>query len=107
MTEKRFILVLDDDYGDVLNDNMTGDAYGFEREYRISIVNVLNMLHEENQSLKAQLHCPFDSICAICSNEYLVQKDKYYISKCRKGHEQCSKTDVLYCDDFEKGGLND
>ena len=54
MTEKRFALVLDDDYGDVLNDNITGDAYGFEREYRISIVELLNMLHEENQSLKKE-----------------------------------------------------
>ena len=52
MTEKRFTLVLDEDYGDVLNDNITGDAYGFEREYRISIVELLNMLHEENQELK-------------------------------------------------------
>ena len=69
------------------------------------MVELLNMLHEENQSLKAQLHCPFDSICAICSNEYLVQKDKHDISKCRKGHEQCSKIDVLYCYDFEKGDV--
>ena len=74
----------------------------------ISVLTFLNQLSEENEQLKqqikrleAQLYCPFDSICINCINEYLVQKDKYYVSKCRKGHEQCSKSDVKYCDDFE------
>ena len=58
-------------------------------------------LEKENEQLKAQLYCPFDSICIQCNNEYLVQTEKYYVSKCKKGHEQCSKIDVKYCDDFE------
>ena len=62
----------------------------------------LNRLTEENEQLKAQLHCPFDSICSICNNEYLVKKDNYYISKCKKRHEECSKIDMVYCSDFKK-----
>lgn len=84
------------------------------------ILNVLNSqenrlweLKQENEQFKqqinkleSQLYCPFDSICIQCTNEYLVQKGEYYVSKCKKGHEQCSKVDVKYCDDFElKGDL--
>ena len=73
--------------------------------------DLLNELSEENEQLKqqinkleAQLHCPFDSICIKCNNEYLVQKGEYYVSRCKKGHEQCSKIYVRYCDDFELKG---
>lgn len=73
--------------------------------------DLLNELNDENEQLKqqikkleSQLYCPYDSICINCVNEYLVQKDKYYVSKCKKGHEQCSRTDVKYCDDFELKG---
>ena len=71
------------------------------------IVDLLNKLNDENEELKstikkleAQLYCPFDSICIKCNNEYLMQKEGYYVSRCKKGHEQCS-VDVKYCDDFE------
>ena len=58
-------------------------------------------LKQQINKLEAQLYCPFDSICIKCNNEYLVQKEYYYVSKCKKGHEQCSKEDVKYCEDFE------
>ena len=69
----------------------------------------VRQLEKENGNLKAQLYCTFDSVCAICNNEYLEQKSvlhgneeyEYYISKCKKGHKGCSKTDVVCCEDFE------
>lgn len=115
MTEKRFRvqehclrssygieaenwLVTNDNHCVVLNDkaeahmvaNMCND-----------VIDVSNTLHEENEKLKAQLHCTHDGVCDICNNEYLVQQGKYYVSKCKKGHEECSKMDLSYCEDFE------
>lgn len=96
MTEKRF----------------TNDRWQIYDNGKILSVSetekLLNKLHDENEQLKqqnkkleAQLYCPSDSICIKCNNEYLMKKGKYYVSKCKKGHEQCSKTDVVYCDDFD------
>ena len=61
-------------------------------------------LKQQMKKLESQLYCPYDSICIQCNNEYLVRKKEYYVSKCKKGHEQCSKVDVKYCDDFELKG---
>lgn len=62
-------------------------------------------IREENEQLKAQLYCDSDEgVCIICKHHYLEKGktyEKYYISKCKKGHEQCSKRDLKYCDDFE------
>ena len=73
------------------------------------IEKLVNQLLNENEQLKqtikkleAQLYCPYDSVCINCVNEYLVKKGKYYVSKCKKGYEQCSKTDVKYCSDYER-----
>ena len=104
MTEnKRFII---DDVGTLI-DIQTRNTY----DYVSDVCPLLNELNDENEQLKqqikkleSQLYCPYDSICINCVNEYLVQKDKYYVSKCKKGHEQCSRTDVKYCDDFELKG---
>lgn len=65
---------------------------------------ILDLL-EENEQLKAQLYCNSDDgICPICENHYLVKGktyEKYYISKCRKGHDECSKESLRYCEDFK------
>lgn len=62
-------------------------------------------LKKENEQLKAQLYCDSDEgVCIICKYHYLEKGktyEKYYISKCKKGHEQCSKMDLKYCEDFE------
>ena len=62
-------------------------------------------LEKENERLKAQLYCDSnEGVCLICNYHYLEKGktyEKYYISKCKKGHEECSKMDLKYCDDFE------
>ena len=115
MTEKRFN-VFDVDGTVFLEDHIEGSYHIGEKENvdipcLNDIADRLNTYAEENEQLKqqikkleSQLYCPYDSICINCVNEYLVQKDKYYVSKCKKGHEQCSRTDVKYCDDFELKG---
>ena len=72
------------------------------------LVDKLNALHEENEQLKqqikkleAQLYKIEDGVCDICNNMYLVQQGRYFVSKCKKGHDECSKMDLDYCDDFE------
>ena len=57
-------------------------------------------LVKENQKLKTQL-LHGDGVCDICKHEYLVKTGEYYVSECKKGHEECSKIDLAYCEDFE------
>lgn len=114
MTEKRFYIipsVLVDDVT-VIIDN--GKQYTFpvlDSTLNFMFCKALNELSDENKQLKqqikkleSQLYCPYDSICIKCKNEYLVRKGEQYVSKCKKGHKQCSITDVLYCVDFELKG---
>ena len=62
-------------------------------------------LEKENEELKTQLSCKSESVCIICKHHHLVKTDKeYYISKCKKEYEKCSKEDVKYCEDFELVG---
>ena len=70
-----------------------------------------NELYQENEQLKqqikkleAQLYKVEDGVCDICNNMYLVQQGRYFVSKCKKGHDECSKMDLDYCDDFELKG---
>ena len=66
------------------------------------ICNELNKLADENEKLKAQLYCDYDSgVCRICESSYLVESGKYFVSKCRKGNDECSKESLRYCEDFE------
>lgn len=66
---------------------------------------IISDLENENEQLKAQLYCDSDEgVCTICKHHYLEKGktyEKYYISKCKKGHEKSSKIDLKYCDDFE------
>lgn len=66
--------------------------------------DLLNELHEENRRLKSQLCYNGSDVCDICKHQYLVKSENYYIAKCEKGHEECSKEDIRYCKDFELKG---
>jgi hypothetical protein len=99
MTEKRFYLGNGKLF--TICDGSKGGSDGFNGLTRWEVLDLLNEQHEEIQKLKAQLYCTADGVCGICNNEYLVPQGKYYISKCKKGHEECSKRDLDYCDDFE------
>ena len=61
-------------------------------------------LMEENEQLKQQLYYDGDSVCNICKHQYLVETEKYYVAKCEKEHEKCSKEDIKYCEDFKVKG---
>ena len=62
---------------------------------------IISDLEEENERLKQQLLYDGDGVCDICKHEYLTPSGDYFISNCRKGHEECSKEDLRYCTDFE------
>lgn len=100
MTGKRFKWcekivgnIVDEFVVDTSNDSMLDEE---------DMLDMLNELYNENQKLKAQL-LHGDGVCDICKHKYLVKKGKYYISECKKGHEECSKIDLAYCGDFEIG----
>lgn len=64
-------------------------------------------LIKENEQLKAQLYCDDeDGVCNICKYHYLVKDDEvelgYYNSRCEKGHYECARISLKYCEDFEK-----
>ena len=110
MTEKRFKLQLcsNGTYYVYENGTLTDiDFDKFNKESADALIDEVNALYEENEQLKAQLYCNHDGgVCSICKHCYLEEQSLYYISKCKKGHEQCSKVDVKYCEDFEiKGDL--
>ena len=58
-------------------------------------------LKQQIKKLEAQLYNVEDGVCDICNNMYLVQQGRYFVSKCKTGHDECSKMDIAYCDDFE------
>ena len=64
----------------------------------------IKRLEEENEQLKQQLLYDGDDVCGICKHEYLTPSGNYFIGKCKKGHEECSKEDIEYCEDFEFKG---
>lgn len=126
MTEKRFTTkniicsnycVWDNDdkpYGndevvELLNELHEERNY-FERK-KCEYWNKFNLAHldninlrKENEQLKAQLLYDGDDVCGICKHEYLAPSGDYFIGKCEKGHEECSKEDIRYCKDFELKG---
>lgn len=62
---------------------------------------------EENEQLKQQLLYDGDDVCGICKHEYLTPSGDYFIGRCEKGHEECSKEDIKYCEDFKLKELDD
>lgn len=67
------------------------------KDYRVEN----EQLKQQIKKLEAQLYKVEDGVCDICNNMYLVQQGRYFVSKCKKGHDECSKMDLDYCDDFE------
>ena len=66
------------------------------------IVDLLNQLNDENKQLKAQLYCDSnEGVCIICKHHYVEKTNMFYISKCEKGHEECSTDALKHCKDFE------
>ena len=98
MTEKRYTWNSEDV---VINDNITGKQLEVIDITEIDVLlDLLNEQEEEIQRLKIQLQT--DDVCNKCKHEYLVQQnDGYYISKCKKGFDECSKGTIKYCEDFE------
>ena len=69
--------------------------------------NKIKELSEENERLKSQLYCDEEEgVCNICKHHYLVKDDEaelgYYNSRCKKGHYECARVSLKYCEDFEK-----
>ena len=59
------------------------------------------------KKLIAQLKIDGEDVCIKCKHHSLIhypESNKYYISKCEKGHEECSKEDIRFCEDFELRG---
>lgn len=98
MTEKRFTINVHRIY-----DNNEEIACADTMDDAEILVDLLNGQEEEIQRLKIQLQT--DDVCNKCKHEYLVQQnDGYYISKCKKGFDECSKGTIKYCEDFELKG---
>ena len=62
---------------------------------------------EENEQLKSQLYYDEEEgVCNICKHHYLIKDDEsefgYYNSRCKKGHYECARVSLKYCEDFEK-----
>lgn len=62
---------------------------------------------KENEQLKSQLYCDDEEgVCNICKHHYLIKDDEaelgYYNSRCKKGHYECARFSLKYCEDFEK-----
>ena len=57
MTEKRFTVCTfpKGSFENVLEDNLTGDAFQFTNEYHRSICELLNKLNDENKQLKEEI----------------------------------------------------
>ena len=65
---------------------------------------LLNAFYKENKQLKQYIYDNLDKdICDVCSYQYLEKSkmDKYYIAKCKKGYDNCSKGTVIHCEDFK------
>jgi len=93
---KRFMI---DDAGTLI-DMMTRETY----DYVSDVCLVLNELNDENEQLKQYIYDNLDEdICDVCSYQYLEksQMDRYYIAKCKKGYDNCSKGTVIHCEDFK------
>jgi hypothetical protein len=97
MTEKRFTLAYEKGNWWAVRDR---DITLWKEE----VVGLLNELVEENEQLKQYIYDNLDEdICDVCSYQYLEksQMDKYYVAKCKKGYDNCSKGTVIHCKDFK------
>ena len=94
------------DYGLIDNDDwidLHSMSENSEKNVRICI-HKMNQLADENEQLKQYIYDNLDEdICDVCSYQYLEksQMDKYYVAKCKKGYDNCSKGTVIHCKDFK------
>lgn len=77
------------------------------RDFCADVCADCERLEKENEELKAQLYCDDEEgVCNICKHHYLVKDDEvelgYYNSRCKKGHYECPRVSLKYCEDFEK-----
>lgn len=89
---------------DVADCTLARFDYHFEAEL---LCEMLNELAEENEQLKSQLYYDEEEgVCNICKHHYLIKDDEsefgYYNSRCKKGHYECARVSLKYCEDFEK-----
>lgn len=98
--ENRFIYY---SASQIINDKEADKRYYGNKQ----IADLLNELYEENKRLKTQLYCDDEEgVCNTCKHHYLVKDDEaelgYYNSRCKKGHYECARVSLKYCEDFEK-----
>lgn len=99
MSEKRLTYdILFNNYYQIIEKDDDGYC---RRLSPTGIIDLLNGLNDENRKLKQQLFYDGDDVCGICKYESLIPSHNYFIGKCEKGHDECSKEDVKYCEDFE------
>ena len=78
-----------------------GTFQGDEKSIK-KFVEKVNRIVKENKQLKAQLYCDSnEGVCIICKHHYVEKTNMFYISKCEKGHEECSTDALKHCKDFE------
>ena len=63
---------------------------------------IQTILKQKRKIKELTVQLQTDDICSKCKHEYLVKRDDgYFIAKCKKGHNECSKGDIRFCEDFE------
>ena len=83
--------------------NISDQRNEFHRGAREN-ANRIGKLEKENEQLKQYIYDNLDEdICDVCSYQYLEksQMEKYYVAKCKKGYDNCSKGTVIHCKDFK------
>ena len=106
MTEnKRYYVDKDGDLYDGKTNELLMLDFGYDKyTYVKNIIDRLNEQDTEIKRLKVQLQTDEEDVCIKCKHHYLInypESSKYYISKCKKGHEECSKEYIRFCEDFE------
>ena len=103
--EPYMVIGLGNAYDFVIKNVNEFETYGTFQGDKKSIkefIEKVNSIVKENGELKAQLYCDSnEGVCSICKHQYLENGNIFYISKCEKGHEKCSKGSVRHCEDFE------
>lgn len=103
--EPYMVIGLGNAYDFVIKNVNEPETYGTFQGDKKSIkefIEKVNSIVKENGELKAQLYCDSnEGVCIICKHHYLEKGNIFYISKCEKGHEKCSKESVRHCEDFE------
>jgi len=84
--------------------NAINELINSEKYWEKKATQRINEITKENEQLKQYIYDNLDEdICDVCSYQYLEksQMDKYYVAKCKKGYDNCSKRTVIHCKDFK------